>query len=135
MKKFWTSSLILIMNLSFMYGQLKDSDSLIIIKCNAIRLTDSIHSSLPNSIRNIISDYLKKKGFEPDKYFTLGQNEIQIYGEDGIIELHRIISLRDILFQKESGNLKVGGSGGEGDDIMVICDKNFMKVKKIVNAE
>ena len=123
------------MSISYCYAQSNDSDSMIIVKYKAKRLTDTVNISLPVSIRIMIIDYLIQQGLDPKSYFILGNYKKLIRGEDGYIELLKIGALRDLSYQQQSGNLKVGGAGGKGDDIWIIYDYDYMKVKRIANAE
>ena len=128
-----TYFILITLNLS---AQLSNRDSSIIEKYKAIRLTDSINSLVPASIRIITLEYLKKIKLNPEEYYILDTFHPKIfrdrtYGEVGILNLFRIGALRDL----SDGSPDVGGAGEEGDDIQIIYDKDYKRVLKIINSE
>lgn len=129
-----------ILNSCRLYGQLSSRDSIIIKKYDAIKLTDSVCSSVPVNIRSISVDYLLKHGLNPNEYYTLGLfqsdigevlNEKGEYERMGFLHILRFNALKDL----SCGPLHVGASGGKDDDLLLLFDIEYKKVLKMTINE
>jgi len=121
------------LNISNLLGQLSARDSVIIKKNEAVKLTDSLNSTVPKNIRLITIEFLSKRGLNPDEYYTLRSFRPSIgralnYSSVGVLHLLRINALRDL----SDDPMHVGASGGEGDDILILFDKDYKKVKGLL---
>ena len=125
-----------ILNISSLLGQLRSRDSIIIKKYEAVKLTDSLNSKVPNNIRLITTEFLSKRGLNPNEYYVLRSfrpsiGRVQNYDSVGVLSLLRINALRDL----SDGLMHVGAAGGKGDDIIILFDKDYKKVITMINSE
>ncbi len=100
----------------------------------AIKLTDKA-SPLPDSIKVIIFDYFKSNNINPDDYYTTKDTPPEINLDEGYVGLVRIGALRDLYRMYLKNEFIDGASGGDGDEIWIIFDNKFKKIKRISNAE
>jgi hypothetical protein len=143
--------LILSTNLS---GQLSSRDSMILEKHKAVKLTDSLNSTVPKNIRIITMEFLIKKGLNPDEFYTIGQFRPHIglargYDKVGFLNILRINAFRDIEDRVGSkvgaaGGLnyglqtiteEVGAAGGLNDDLQIVYDTEYKKVLTMFSSE
>jgi hypothetical protein len=117
------------------FSQLSREDSLVIRELNAANLTDSRNSKIPKSIRLLIIDYFIKNGLNPIEYYTtyiMPFKKGPCLAEYGCpINLMKIGALRDLYYNPPVP----GAAGEEGDDLLVIFDKDYKKILKVLNSE
>jgi len=117
--------------------QLTNQDSIIIQKFQAVKITDSMNSTIPNDIRIVTIEFFKKHNLNPDEYYFIGafkpiKGNAQFNNDKNIhevcyLELQRIGALRSCC--------PLGAAGGEGDDIWVVYDKDYKNVIYITSVE
>lgn len=127
---------IFVISRSLGFSQSSSLDSLAIKYMDAVNLTDTINSPLPDTIRVRIVEYFQQNKINPKDYYTTKYTRPLISNNEGFIGLVRMGALRDLYTTSLLINvMKVGSSGGEGDDIWVIFDGNFKSIKRISSTE
>lgn len=118
----------------------EQNNDVVLERMKAVNLTDSLNSHLPDSVRVAVIRYLSDHQMKPAEYYTLYPSQV-LNGTRGI-NLCRIEALREIDYYKRkpktangSISVKLGASGGPGDDIVVLFDDKLKAVQKIVPAE
>jgi hypothetical protein len=119
---------------------LSERDSIIIDELEAVKLTDSLNSSLPYLVRKVTINYFSRNNMNPDEYYTIRKtkpfklnmrNHDTTVKEVYIVNFLRIGALRDIV----DGIPHAGASGGKGDNIQVVYDIEFKEVLMINESE
>ena len=120
---------------------------MILEKHKAVKLTDSLNSTVPTNIRVITMEFLIKKGLNPDEFYTIGQFRPNIglargYDKVGFLNVLRINAFRDIEDKinasrdtKDRVVFYVGAAGGLNDDLQIIYDTEYKKVLTMVSSE
>jgi hypothetical protein len=116
------------------YSQLSRLDSLSIRYNGAVLICDTTNTQLPDAIRIMIIKYLGQNGFNPKEFYTT-KLSFQQNKDDGFVGLLGIGALRDLYNMQFSKEIRVGGAGGEGDDIVVIFDNKFKSIKRLSSSE
>ncbi|MGE4567619.1 MAG: hypothetical protein AB7C90_00360 [Bacteroidales bacterium] len=116
------------------------NNDVVIERMKAMNLADSLNAHLPDSVRVAVIRYLSEQQMNPAEYYTLYPSQV-LNGRRGI-GLCRIEALRELDYYKRkpkaangSISVKIGASGGPGDDIVVLFDEKLKTVQKIVPAE
>ena len=145
---------LLILNNTNLSGQLSSRDSMILKKHNAVKLTDSLYSTVPTNIRLITMEFLLKKGLNPDEFYTRGQFRPRIglargYDKVGFLNILRINAFRDIEdrvgskvgaveglnYGLQTITEEVGAAGGLNDDLQIVYDTEYKKVLTMYPSE
>jgi hypothetical protein len=140
---------LLILNTDYLSGQLSSRDSMILGKHKAVKLTDSLNSTVPTHVRRITIKFLTKNGLNPDEFYTIGQFKPIIilargYDKVGILNILRINALRDLedaVSYKEVDGVQTmtfrgfGAAGGLNDDLQIIFDAEYKKVLTMYHSE
>jgi len=87
--------LTLLTNAKESFGQLNKEDSIAIRMSGAIRITDSINTPLPDSIRHTTIKHFKNLGLEPSDYFTTKDLTVDKKNNLGEIREFKIQSRND----------------------------------------
>ncbi len=118
----------------------EQNNDVVLERMKAVNLTDSLNAHLPDSVRVAVIRYLSEHQMDPAEYYTLYRSQV-LNGTRGI-NLCRIEALRELDYYKRkpktangSISVRLGASGGPGDDIVVLFDEKLKTVQKIVPAE
>jgi hypothetical protein len=152
----WT---FIILHSSGVFGQLSSRDSIILKKHNAVKLTDSLNSTVPTNIRLITIEFLRKKGLNPDEFYTMGKFKpittlVTGYGKSGRLHILRIGAFRGVedfdnfKHKEDSVNkvraagglnqfvtVRMGGYGGLNDDLQIVYDLEYKTVLRMFPTE
>ena len=116
-------------------AQVNQNDSIIIRYLGATRITDSLNSPLPASIRKITVNFLLKNGKNPFEYFTYNLSQFSVYEESKVMFYYKIGALREIYDLDHSGLTLIGDPGEPGDAIFITYDKMLTKAIQLFGDE